>query len=245
MHLLHILLSGKKRVYSGKKVLSFAAGEAFFLKAGHYVLGEILDSEPPFQNLLFYFDAGLLREFQQTYRIKHAEGGSKKALFPVQVTTLIHGFVASVLPLFASDLATNRELLRLKFFELLHYLCLSPENEEFAKFLSSLSRNQNFLLIDIMRSHYTKPWHIGQYAKLAGRSLSSFKREFKWTFGIDPGEWLRKQRLQHAYFLLLQANPNVTEVCFESGHRNLSHFIQSFKKEFGITPKQLAKTNTF
>ena len=76
-------------------------------------------------------------------------------------------------------------------------------------------------------------------------AFQRFKREFKETFDAPPGEWIRKERLKRAYFLLTHSDSNVTDACSESGYHNLSHFIQAFKKEFGITPKQLAKNHTF
>jgi AraC-like DNA-binding protein len=136
-------------------------------------------------------------------------------------------------------------LLRLKFFELLYYLSHSPENAEFVRFLYHLKRREKPDLLAVMNTHCMTPLNLEQYAQLSGRSLSTFRREFAETFGMSPGRWLRQQRLQHAYFLLTHSDSTVTEVCFESGYQNLSHFIQAFKKAYGITPKQLAKNNTF
>ena len=31
---------------------------------------------------------------------------------------------------------------------------------------------------------------------------------------------------------------NVTDVCFASGYQNISHFIRSFKKRYGISPSE-------
>jgi AraC-like DNA-binding protein len=244
-HLLHVLLKGQKRIHIGERTLSFHSGEAFFLKQGHYAIGEILDDELPFQNLLFFFESTLLKEFLHTYHIDSPQEASSQVIFRIHVTPTLEGFINSILPLFESSISSKQELLRLKFFELLYYLSHSPGNEEFIRFLSSLKGREKYDLLDAMKTHFMKPWNVEQYARLSGRSLSTFKREFKETFGLPPGEWLRHQRLKRAYFLLTHSDSNVTDVCFESGYQNLSHFIQAFKREFGTTPKQLAKNNTF
>lgn len=58
--------------------------------------------------------------------------------------------------------------------------------------------------------------------------------------GINFAQYLIERRLHYAK-ALLQSGSNSTEACFDSGYRNLSHFIRSFKKHFGITPSQCAK----
>jgi AraC-like DNA-binding protein len=242
---LTILLNGQKLIDTGDRTLSFRSGEAFFLKQGYYVMGEVLENDLPFQSLLFLFEPALLKEFLTTYRVGPPQGVSSQSIFAIQITPIIQGFVNSILPLFGSSISSNQDLLRLKFFELLHYLSHSPENQEFVNFLYSISHREKQDLLTVMRENFMKPLNVEQYAQLSGRSLSAFKREFKEIFKVPPGEWLRKKRLKRAYFFLTHTANNVTDVCSESGYQNLSHFIQAFKKEFGVTPKQLAKNNTF
>jgi AraC-like DNA-binding protein len=244
-HLLHVLLKGQKRIHVGDRTLVFRSGEAVFLKQGHYVIGEIGDEELPFQNLLFFFESTLLKEFLTTYQIDPPQDGESQAIFRVHITPAIQNFINFFLPLFESAISSKQELLRLKFFELLYYLSHSPENAEFVRFLYNLKRREKSDLLEVMKTHFMAPLNIEQYARLSGRSLSTFNREFTETFGISPGKWLRQQRLKRAYFLLTHSDYSVTDVCFESGYQNLSHFIQVFKKAYGITPKQLAKNNIF
>jgi len=67
----------------------------------------------------------------------------------------------------------------------------------------------------------------------------AFRNKFKDTFGITPKKWQNKKRLEKAKLLLETTNYNVTEVCQTCGFDNISWFIQSFKKEYKITPKQI------
>lgn len=244
-HLLHVLLSGKKRIHEGTRVHSFSGGEAFFLKQGYCVYGEILEEDLPFQNLLFFFEPKLLDEFVGKYPRESSQSGSSKSLFTIEVNSILKGFVESVLPLFETSLATDKNLLKLKFFELLYNLAFSPGNTEFKSFLFNLRGQKHPNLQLLMKNNFMKPFTVEQFSKLAGRSVSSFKRDFFSCFHLPPGEWLRHQRLHRARFLLSTTNRNVTEICYDCGYQNLSHFIQAFKKEFGQTPKQLTKNNTF
>jgi AraC-like DNA-binding protein len=71
---------------------------------------------------------------------------------------------------------------------------------------------------------------------LANRSLASFKREFKDFYHVSPGKWLTRKRLQRAKRYLETSEKNISEVAFENGFTNLSHFSRIFKENYGKSP---------
>jgi AraC family transcriptional regulator, exoenzyme S synthesis regulatory protein ExsA len=77
---------------------------------------------------------------------------------------------------------------------------------------------------------------IEDYAKLCNRSLSSFKRDFKQTFGVSPLQWLIEERLKYAKTRLLTTDENINDIAFHSGFETTPHFIRSFKKHYGLSP---------
>jgi pimeloyl-ACP methyl ester carboxylesterase/AraC-like DNA-binding protein len=79
---------------------------------------------------------------------------------------------------------------------------------------------------------------VEDFAKLCGRSLSVFKRDFSQHFNTTPFRWLKTKRLEYAKTLLLESQLNVNQICYESGFKNNSHFCQSFKEKFKLPPKQ-------
>jgi AraC-like DNA-binding protein len=76
----------------------------------------------------------------------------------------------------------------------------------------------------------------GQFAKLTGRSLAGFKRDFEKVFKSPPGQWLQKKRLAEAHFLITRKRRKPSEVYLEVGFENLSHFSYAFKKAYGVAP---------
>lgn len=61
--------------------------------------------------------------------------------------------------------------------------------------------------------------------------------------GLSFSAYLADIRLRHAAALLETGTLSVTEICYECGYRNLSHFLRSFKKKFGVTPKAYRNNN--
>jgi AraC-like DNA-binding protein len=78
-----------------------------------------------------------------------------------------------------------------------------------------------------------------QFAKLTGRSLASFKRDFEKIFRISPGQWLQQKRLSEAYYLIREKGQKPSEVYLDVGFENLSHFSYTFKKMFGVVPSRV------
>ncbi len=60
---------------------------------------------------------------------------------------------------------------------------------------------------------------------------------FSASLSLGFSEYLSDTRLRYAHKLLFTTNMNITEVCYASGYRNLSHFIRSFKGKYGVSPK--------
>ncbi len=85
--------------------------------------------------------------------------------------------------------------------------------------------------------HYNVP--LKNFAKLTGRSLATFKRDFQKIFSASPEKWLQKKRLEQAHYLIAQKCQKPSEVYSEVGFENLSHFSTSFKKMFGYNASSL------
>jgi AraC-like DNA-binding protein len=78
-----------------------------------------------------------------------------------------------------------------------------------------------------------------KFGYLTGRSLTTFKRDFKKTFSTTPQKWLTKKRLELAHYQFAEKNMKPIDVCYEVGFENLSHFSYAFKKHFGYAPTAL------
>jgi AraC-like DNA-binding protein len=132
----------------------------------------------------------------------------------------------------------HHKITRHKLFELLHLLSIGERGEDFIRTLLCLKMKAKRNLRDFMDANFFKPLSVEDYAYLTGRSLSTFNRDFKRQFSVSPKKWLMDKRLEKAYLLLASNAHSVSDVAYEVGYENFSHFIKAFHKKFGISPKQ-------
>ena len=99
---------------------------------------------------------------------------------------------------------------------------------------------QKIDLQEFMEKNFKRDMSMSEYAKASGRSLSTFKRDFKKMSELSPERWLTQRRL-FAALELLKRGRRISDACFDVGFKNVSHFSAIFKKKFGITPSEARK----
>ncbi len=82
---------------------------------------------------------------------------------------------------------------------------------------------------------------IKELAKFVGFSESKLKRNFKHTFGKSIHRYGQYKRMKKAQKILETKDYNISEIAYEVGYSNVSHFSNAFKKHFGQTPSQYLK----
>lgn len=93
-------------------------------------------------------------------------------------------------------------------------------------------------LMDFMERNYMNDLSLEEMASYTGRSLSSFKRDFRKYSHLSPQRWIVRRRLEAAYELLHGRRQKVSEVCMDVGFKNLSHFSKIYKATYGISPTE-------
>jgi pimeloyl-ACP methyl ester carboxylesterase/AraC-like DNA-binding protein len=96
----------------------------------------------------------------------------------------------------------------------------------------------------VMSKNFLYNLKVEEFAKLCGRSLSAFKRDFKKTFNTTPSRWIKSKRLEYARVLLEESNLNINQISYDCGYINSSHFIKSFKEKYNIPPHKYRSNNS-
>ena len=233
------VLQGKKMVMAAGEQFELNEEKALFLSRGGYVMSEIPRARGLFQSVLFFIDD----IFLTTFATRHSDllniknKNTSATAIPIEVTTPLSQFYQSVLPYFNAPLnEARRRGLSLKFEELLLNLIAEPANEPFSNFLASLLTQQSDLRL-VMEQNFHLHLSLEAFARLAQRSLSTFKRDFKNQFGESPGKWLLKRRLQQASQLLEYTELSITDIAFRCGFESPSYFSQAFSKHFQQSPR--------
>lgn len=242
--MLVVVLNGTKIIHTDGKRFEIGRGRAFFARKGSYVVTERLSPETgSFESLIFFFEDRFLHDFIEKYLGPHqvADASTMPGIFPLTMSSLVISSIEGVLPYFTRKGDRTRSILRLKFQEILLNLLDSEDHSGFHAFLHHLKKHRKKDLCHVVEKNLVKNLTINELARLSGRSLTGFKREFHDCYGEPPRVWINRKRMERAHALLQTDHRSVTDVCYETGFTSLSHFIKLFKHTYGVTPKQFQK----
>lgn len=96
-------------------------------------------------------------------------------------------------------------------------------------------------LVAFMETNFRFNMPLAKFSYLTGRSLTSFKRDFRKAFHSTPQRWLTQKRLELAHYLLQEKGRKPVDLYLEVGFENLAHFSTAFKKQFGYPPSAVAR----
>lgn len=155
---------------------------------------------------------------------------------------MLRTYFISFLTYISDDDQPNAMLAELKFRELIMIVSTMQENASVTAYFHEICNTSRPSLQAVMESNFTYPMKLEEYARLSGRSLSLFKRDFRKIYKTTPGRWLTRKRLEYGRWLLEKTNKSVMEVVLDCGLKNSSHFSHAFKNQFGIAPLEVKKT---
>lgn len=93
-------------------------------------------------------------------------------------------------------------------------------------------------ILEYIDVHSGEALEIQQLADMCHMSYSHFAKLFRESYGRSCKEYIIYIRLNKAQDLLLHTNYDMNYIAAETGFCDCSHFIRSYKKWKGITPKQ-------
>jgi len=93
-----------------------------------------------------------------------------------------------------------------------------------------------------MLEHLETPPVINELAIYANMSPSKLKRLFKQIFGNSIFSYYQEFRMKEAARLLKEEKLSVSDVGYQLGFTNLSHFSRVFTEHTGIKPKQYSRS---
>ena len=97
--------------------------------------------------------------------------------------------------------------------------------------------------VRMIYENYCKPMTLDEAAGALFVSPQYLSKVFKNMVGVGFSQFISELRLNRAAYLLTSTTYPITQICFECGFGNLSHFLRRFKQKFGVSPSDYRETS--
>jgi AraC-like DNA-binding protein len=246
-NLFTFLLDGEKTVRFAGTQVAVKPHQFILLTAGNCLMSEKLAAATAaYHSILFFFDGRLLSDFFNRHSLftgqQTKQPGQPPFLLFEKDAFLVH-FTHSLDSLLAADAPIHQDLQKIKLEELFLYLALQYPGQLQQLRNRSVEANEELVIRQAVTSNINSNITVEELAFLCNMSPSTFKRRFARMYGSSPNKWLLEKRMETAAAMLRQGNRKASELYDELGYENLSSFIQSFKRVYGVTPKQYQRSN--
>jgi AraC-like DNA-binding protein len=236
-HTFLYVIKGIMRCYDGSKIYVFRSGDCGLGRRNRLSRYKKEKEDGELEKVFVFFDEQFLKKFQEKHKKKITNFTSKDTIVRINPDERIAIFIRSLLPYYKRGGKIDSEFADIKREELL--MILLQSRPELSGIFFDYGIPAKINLEKFMNLNYKFNVSIGRFAYLTGRSLSSFKRDFKDIFNETPARWLVQRRLQEAHFLIHKKGRKPADIYLDLGFETLSHFSYAFKKQFRITPTQL------
>ena len=237
-HILAHIYAGELTITYGRQTLTFVEGDTLLVPKNQLSRSVKTPTKGrPFSCVSMVLPEKQLREFYQNRPTLDSWSENAMKERPIQAHALVNGFFKALLPYFDMQDELPEALVAVKIQELL--TIIDTVDKRASAVLGSFGEMGKIDLKQYMEEHFMYNLPLEKFAYLTGRSLTTFKSDFKKTFANTPGRWLTEKRLDLAHFKLTVEKKKATEVYLSAGFENLSHFSFAFKKAFGYSPSAI------
>jgi len=237
-HMLVWFISGKTKIIQADQNYVFKAGDIFLIPRNQ--LATIINYPKdglPHKSVVMHLSVERLREFYVNLNLKPKVSATQK-IRSFHRHPLLESCLASLIPYFDLEEKFPENIASLKITEAISILRMVDTSID--SILANFKEPHKIDLSGFMEKNFMFNMPLEKFSYLTGRSLTTFKRDFHKIYNLTPQRWLTQKRLELAHYQLTEKNRKPVEIYLETGFENLSHFSYAFKKQFGITPTELA-----
>lgn len=238
-HTLIYIHSGELEINDGGRKTVLHQGECAFMRRDNRMwLQKRVKEGKPYRSVVMKFSREYLKQFLQSVNSMDIPTDAKRdkhslVKFPSNRIDVISLF-ESLIPYFDAKITPEDAILKMKMAEGMHAILKTDKNLYASLF--DFVEPWKIDIVDFMEKNYMNDLSLQEMAYYTGRSLATFKRDFKKVSELTPQKWLIQRRLEAARELLIKGGQKVTEICFDVGFKNLSHFSKLYKERYGIAP---------
>jgi len=237
-HMLVWFISGETKIVQSDATYYFKTGDIFLIPRNQ--LATIINypkNGQPHKTVVMHLSAKRLRAFYAKIDV-NPNPSAVPQILRYHDHPLLQSCMSSLIPYFElSDIP--EEIASLKITEAISIL--RSIDKKVDDILANFEEPGKVDLAGYMEKNFIFNLPLEKFSYLTGRSLTTFKRDFKKAFSTTPQRWLTHKRLELAHYRLKQSSSKPVDVCYEVGFENLSHFSFAFKKQYGYPPTQAMK----
>ena len=225
-----ILDNGKEQIYVRK-------GECVYIPRDHHItMYKKTFNGERYCGIFMNFTRNFLREMYSRYKNRFSLNLPKmqQEVIKLPRTPELESLFASMTPYFDPHVKPQEDFMNLKLQEGL--LALLHIDKRFAATLFDFNEPWKIDILDFMNHNYMYELSVEELAHYTGRSLATFKRDFKKISDLTPEKWLIRKRLEVAYNMMQKGGIKIADIYTQVGFKNRSHFSSAFKKQYGIPP---------
>ncbi len=241
-HTLIYLLEGELELEERGRKTVLHKGECAFMRRDTrlWLQKRVSPDNKTYQSIVLKFSKAFLREYYQTIARKELPLEERREKCSLRLLPNnrpdINSLFQSIMPYFEAGIKPSDDILKLKMEEGVRVL-LHTDKKLYASLFDFVDPWKVDIL-DYMNENYMYDLSLEDIAMNTGRSLSTFKRDFKRYSSLTPQKWLINRRLEAAHELIRKGGRKATDICYEVGFKNLSHFSKIYKASYGVSPTE-------
>ncbi|MEG1675980.1 MAG: AraC family transcriptional regulator [Bacteroidales bacterium] len=234
------IISGMAELSGNNKTVNVRRGEYLFVNQGGFSrITMIPEKNAPFKLICLNFSDKFIQKYKEHHLTPAVIENSFIPFHVMRGSVLFEALFSSLQVYAQKEFTPDQQILNLKLEESLHIL----ELEYYSIFCRMMSNYKitKINLKEFMEHNFIYNAPLERFAKLSGRSLSTFRREFIELFDETPNKWLIRKRLERGYEMIAREGARPIDIYWELGFETLAHFSRRFKEQYGINPSELRK----
>lgn len=213
------------------------AGEMLILPRDIYTISDLLPESGIFETYLFFLDDLIIDHFLEQQKLGPISTDIRAAHFRAKQNKSLGAFLDSLV-LLHQEMRIDPAFFQHKLIELLYLMGAQMGMASLVGLLHFLRKTKRKDLRAFMENNFDKALTVEDYASLTGRSLSTFRRDFKRYYQQTPQQWLKNKRLEKAVLLMQEKDLSIQLIAQKVGYSNGSHFSKEFKKKYRLSPQE-------
>jgi AraC-like DNA-binding protein len=236
-HILVWFLSGETKIIQADTSYHFKKGDIFLIPRNQ--LATIINysgEDEPHKAVAMHLTPERLKDYYARHKAVTV-GRPAQKIYRFSKHPLLESCLSSLAHYFDLESGLPPAIAAIKIEEAISILRSTDKHVD--GLLSNFDDPGKINLTDFMQRHYMFNMTMDKFSYLTGRSVATFRRDFKKTFNTTPQKWLTERRLELAHYEIKEKQRKPVDVFVEVGFENLSHFSYAFKNHFGYPPHSL------